>query len=238
MLAHPNYPNGNVYLSGGMNAINQLGKEWRERESKVLKSLGYFPIDITALDNAYTEAYADVLRFTNDQDVTGLTVKSNIRKHFIEADINLLQLDTDAILLYYDEHVRTGAGSLSECYEGYRLGMPVFVVNAYPELKDVPGWLQAETTRMFSSFAEFYEYLVTLPNGILKRDKYGNRYASGKYLCSLCGEVEEKHGDHYVSKVSPTYCKQCVGVVRHTNEEVPNRYDFFREFLANEMNKL
>lgn len=235
MLRHPKYTNGNIYLSGGMNAKNNLGKEWREKTSAQLTSMGYFSIDITALDNAYTAAHDDIFRWTNDQDVSGLSVKSNIRKHFIEADINLLRRDTDAILLYYDEHVRTGAGSISECYEGYILDMPVYVVSAYPELKEVPGWLQAETTRMFHSFSEFYQYLDQLPPGILKRDEYGNRSVGNKYLCSLCGAVEHKHGAHFVSKVSPTYCKQCVDIVQQTTEEVPNRYQFFVDYLQKQM---
>lgn len=237
MLSHPKYPNGNIYLSGGMNAKNDLGKEWRRRESQILKHLGYFPVDIAELDIAYSEEHVDMIRFTNDQDLTGLQVKSNIRKHFIETDIELIRNDCDAILLYYDEHVRTGAGSISECYEGYMLEMPVYVVNAYPNISDIPGWLQAETTRIFSSFEKFYQYLGNLPAGILKRDKYGNRSAENKYLCSLCGEVEEKHGAHYVSKISPVYCKRCVEVVKGTNESIPNRYDFFRRYLEQEMTK-
>lgn len=236
MLNDPRYRSGNIYLSGGMNARNALGAGWRKECSRRLRLMGYLPLDIAELDIAYSDANEDMFRFTNDEDVTGLSIKSNVRKHFIDTDIKLIRNDTDAIIILYDEHVRTGAGSISECYEAFVLGMPVFLVNAYPEMKDVPGWLQAETTKIFSTFDELYDYLGTLPPGILKRDLYGNRRSGDHYLCSLCGSAEQKSGAHFVSKISPTYCKQCVEITAKTYEQHKDRYEFFVEYLTKQFN--
>lgn len=235
MINHPLYQQGNIYLSGGMNAKNELGARWRKQEGQVLKHLGFFPLDITELDIAYSTAYENFKRLSTDEAITELSVKSDVRKHFIDADIKLIRNDTDAIIILYDEHVRTGAGSISECYEAFMLNMPVFLVNAYPSISDVPGWLQAETTRTFSSFEKLHQYLADLPPGILKRDLYGNRRSGDHYLCSLCGTAEKKHGAHYVSKISPTYCKSCVDVIATTHESHKDRYEFFVEHLNQEI---
>lgn len=230
MLKHPDFPNGNIYLSGGMqHAPDGLGAGWRAECSKHLRDMGFFPLDIAELDLAYRDAHGHLFRFMEDGEI--LQRKSNIRKHFIETDIALIRNDTDAIIILYDESVRLGAGTTSEVHEAFMLDIPVFLVNTYPKLQDVPGWMQAETTKIFNDFDTLYEYLKALPPGILKRDAYGNRRSGSQYLCSLCGGAEEKHKAHFVSKISPLYCKRCVELVKTTFESHKDRYQFFLEYL-------
>lgn len=229
MIKHPLYPNGNIYLSGGMQFADGLGAGWRQVVSERIKQMGFFPLDIAALDIEYTKNHGELYRFISDDEL--LQRKSNIRKHFIETDINLIRFDTDALIVLYDESVRLGAGTTSEVHEAFELDIPVFLLNAYGVLEEVPGWMQAETTRIFNNWDEMYRYLEALPQGILKRDIYGNRRAGTHYLCSLCGAVEEKHKSHFVSKVSPLYCKSCVELVKDTFEAHKDRYQFFIEHL-------
>ena len=229
MINHPLYKNGSIYLSGGMQHAVGLGAGWRQVCSERLKSMGFFPLDIADLDIAYSNAHGHLYRFLSDDEI--LQRKSNIRKHFIETDINLIRNDTDALIVLYDESVRLGAGTTSEIHEAFMRDIPVFLVNSYQHLDAVPGWMQAETTRIFNEWEELYSYLAKLPPGILKRDAYGNRRSGSEYLCSLCGIVEEKHKTHYVSKVSPLYCKSCVELVKQTFETHKDRYQFFLEFL-------
>lgn len=235
MIKHPLYPNGNIYLSGGMQHASDLGAGWRKVCSERLKAMGFFPIDIADLDIKYSTAHGHLYRFLSDDQL--LQRKSNIRKHFIETDINLIRNDVDALIVLYDESVRLGAGTTSEVHEAFMLDIPVFLLNAYPEMNDIPGWMQAETTKIFSDWNDLYEYLSKLPNGILKRDIYGNRRSGNYYLCSLCGIVEEKHKTHYVSKVSPLYCKSCVELVKSTHEAHYDRYKFFVEHLEEQATK-
>lgn len=233
MLKHPKYPNGTIYLSGGMQFAANLGAEWRKRCGERLKEMGFFPLDITELDVAYSNAHGELYRFMDDEEI--LQRKSNVRKHFIETDINLIRNDTDAVIIYYDESVRRGAGTISEIHEAFMLDIPVFLVNAYKKLSEVPGWAQAETTKIFNEWEDLYSYLKSLPAGILRRDVYGNRRSGNRYLCSLCGKVEEKHKTHYVSKVSPLYCKSCVEIVKETFESHKDRYQFFLEYLEQQV---
>lgn len=230
MINHPKYTNGTVYLSGGMQFATDLGARWRKGCSERLTAMGFFPIDITELDNAYTAKHGHLYRFLSDAEL--LQRKSNIRKHFIDTDISLIRNDTDALIVLYDESVRLGAGTTSEIHEAFMLDIPVFMLNSYGRLDEVPGWAQAETTKIFNEWEELYAYLGQLPPGILRRDRYGNRRAGTQYLCSLCGTVEEKHKSHFVSKVSPLYCKSCVELVKTTFEQHVDRYEFILQYLS------
>lgn len=234
MIKHPKYPRGNIYLTGGMQFAADEGKGWRMEASKWLKELGYFPLDIFALDQAYADKYGHFLRGVNASR-DHLQRKSNIRKHFIQTDIALVRNDSDAIIAYYDESFRRGAGSFSEVHEAYMNDIPVFLVSAYDNWEEeVSGWLQAMTTRIFNNFEELQFYMEFLPDGVIKRDIYGNHSAGDYYLCSLSGEVFLKNDLHYVSKISPLYSKESVKAVRETHEQHVDRYEFILQHLENE----
>jgi hypothetical protein len=209
------------------------GADWRIDISVWLKELGYFPLDICELDKAYAQRYGHFLRNINTSD--DLQRKSNIRKHFISTDLNLVTNDSDAVIIYYDESVRLGAGTISECMIAYQNDIPVFLVSYWEDWqKEVPGWLQALTTRIFTSFEDLQKYMDFLPKGIIKRDIYGNRHTGDYYLCSLSGDVFKKSGVHYVSNVSPLYSKESVQMIKETFEEHVDRYEFILNYLENE----
>lgn len=231
MIIRPaDFDRGNFYLSGGMQYAKDLGAQWRVECSTALKAMKYFPLDITELDNAYSKAHGLKLELTDR--AKHLEFKSDIRKHFVQTDLNLIQNMSDGIIIYYDESVRLGAGTISECQYGYNLNMPIYLVCDYPDmLQSVPGWLQGLTTKMFQSFQELYVYLEQLPYGIVRKDLYGNHRAGDQYLCSLCGTCFFKRKHLFVSQIVPLYCKDCVEVVSRTNETHMNRYEFFMEFL-------
>lgn len=233
MIKHPKYPNGNIYLSGGMQFAKDLGAGWRKEVAQWLKDLGYFPIDIGALDEAYSSEHGHFLRDINGCEP--LQRKSNIRKHFIETDLQLVVNDSDALIVYYDGSARRGAGTVSECMVAYQHDIPIFLVSAWEDWEsEVSGWLQALTTKIFTTFYDLHEYLKELPPGVIKRDVYGNHHAGDHYLCSLSGEVFKKNKMHYVSKVSPLYSKKSVEVVKQTYEGHVDRYQFILQLLEDE----
>ncbi len=225
MINHPKYNRGNIYLSGGMQFSPDLGGKWRELCAQRLTEMKYFPIDITALDKAYTAEHGELYLMTDKKN--HLQYRSNMRKHFIYTDIQLIEKDSDAIIVYYDESVRRGAGTISECQVAFNNDIPIFLVSAYEDwANEVPGWLLGLTTKFFLSFEDLYNYLDRLPEGILKRDAYGNHSSGNQYLCSLCGNTFDKDKHHFVSKVSPLYCKSCVELVTRTFEGCTDRYEF------------
>jgi len=237
MIKHSDYPRGNIYLSGGMQFAEDLGAGWRYATSNHLRDMGYYPLDITELDVAYTEQYGELYRSFGSDPEHHLQMKSNIRKHFVFTDLELIINDSDAMIVLYDESARLGAGTISECQIAFNHDLPIFIVTPYEDwFKEVPGWLQALSTKIFTNFQDLYEYLDRLPDGILKRDVYGNHNAGSQYLCSLCGEPFEKNKNHFVSKVSPLYCGSCVDIVKTTYESHKDRYQFFIEYLEEKHN--
>lgn len=224
---------GSIYLSGGMQYAPELGAGWRSTCSTELVRMGFNPIDIAELDIAYSDAHGHLYRFLTDEQTELLQRKSNIRKHFVVTDLKLIENDSDALIVLYDDSVRMGAGTISECQVAYNLDIPIFLVNTYPHLHDVPGWLQALTTKIFVDFQSLHDYLEKLPPGVLRKDMYGNHFSGTHYLCSLCGEAFEKGKTHFVSTVSPLYCKSCVEIVKSTYEAHYDRYQFFVEYLSN-----
>ena len=211
------------------------GAGWRTETSEELRSMGYLPLDITALDKKYQKEYGDVYHSNMDSDGSVLSTlqrKANIRKHFIHADLELITKDSDALIVYYDESVRKGAGTISECQVAYNNDIPIFVISKWNDVDtEIPGWLLALSTKVFTYFDDLYTYMQELPIGILKKDMYDNRGSNDYYLCSLSGEPFKKYGSHFVSKVSPLYSKDSVEVVRDTNEKMKDRYEFFVEYF-------
>lgn len=218
-----------------MQFAEDLGGGWRAGISARLRDLDYHPLNITEMDKAYQVKHGQ-LYFKDDADgdvKKHLKFKSNIRQHFIHADLELIKQNSDAVILYYDQSVRLGAGTLGEAQVAYLHDVPLFVVSEWgDDWKEVPGWLQALSTKMFPNFAHLLDYLEYLPVGILQRDMYGNHGAKSQYLCSLCGDVFTKKKHHFVSQILPTYCSPCVNLIAETHEGHVDRYTFLKEFLS------
>jgi len=231
MIRHPKYQEGNIYLSGGMEHAQDEGAGWRQEVSSALQDVGFFPLDITALDRSYTAKHGKLYSHSGEENF--IKRKANIRKHFVYTDIELIKNDSDAVILYYDESVRLGAGTISEAQVAFLHDIPVFIVSRWKRWWDeVPGWLQAVSTKIFISFDDCIEYFASLPSGILKRDIYGNHRGVGDYyLCSLTGEPFKKGHHHFVSRISPLYSSESVRIVKEIHEDKKDRYEFFLECL-------
>lgn len=231
-----NFDRGNIYLSGGMQFAKNLGAGWRVETSKKLKELKYFPLDITELDVAYNASYGKPLLPKADE--SPLSYKANMRKHFIDTDLKLIRDNSDALIVYYDESARRGAGTVSEAQYAFNLNIPIFLVTDHKTeqefYNDVSGWLIALSTKHFLGFDALYDYLGKLPEGILKKDKYGNHGINGQYLCHLSGEVFTKRKNPFVSQIFPLYSQQSVDKVYDVYENHKDRYDFFMEYLTDQ----
>jgi hypothetical protein len=136
----------------------ELGAGWRVVTSARLKEMGYFPLDIAELDVAYQKHHGDIMgdiRFDTNQSEAQR--KANIRLHFIDTDLKLIDYDSDALIVLYDESARRGAGTISECQHAFNSGIPIFVVSAWENWQEeVPSWLHALSTKMFTSFDDLF----------------------------------------------------------------------------------
>jgi hypothetical protein len=236
MIKHKTFTRANIYLSGGMQFCppdDLLGAKWRTDCSTRLKKMGYFPIDIAELDDAYQAQHSDIMADVRFNAVENEYLrKASIRLHFIDTDLKLITADSDALIVLYDESARRGAGTISECQVAFNNDVPIFVMSAWEDWQnEVPAWLHALSTKLFTKFEDLYDYMDKLPEGILVRDQYGNHGVDNKYLCSLTGNVFEKTNDGFVSNIFPLYGKEAVDCVRHVNEGMKNRYQFFIEYI-------
>lgn len=238
MIRHPELPNGNIYLSGGIDYAKNRGADWRHDLSNELLRLRFLPLDPVRMGNSYNEVFGNPIYGKGNIDTSTaalLHFRAQVRRQLIYADLHLIQNHTDALVVFYDDSVRRGAGTISECQFAYTHDIPVFLVSDWENWRDeVPGWLIGLTTKITTSFDDMVEYLGLLPPEILKRDMYGNRHSKdgqNHYLCSLSGEPFRKTGSHFASTVSPLYNKQSVSVVHSECVEQKDRYDFFLRFL-------
>lgn len=235
MITRPTqWDRGNIYLSGGMQFAKELGAGWRIDTSIKLKEMGYFPLDITELDVAYLKSEGKPLLIPTDKEQ--LSYKAHMRKHFIDTDLKLIRENSDALIVYYDESARRGAGTVSEAQYAYNLNIPIFLVADYESIeemhKNVSGWLIALTTKCFTSFEDLYKYLNELPKGILKKDIYGNHGVDNQYLCHLSGDVFTKKKHKFVSQIHPLLSQKAVEITHEVYEETKDRYEFFMEYLS------
>lgn len=211
-----------------------LGAGWRVEASEKLKAMKYFPLDITELDVAYLNEHGKPI--PNESEDDHLSYKAHMRKHFIHTDLKLINENSDALIVYYDESARRGAGTVSEAQYAFNMNIPIFLVAEYDSVKEmhkhVSGWLIALSTKAFNNFDDLYSYFDSLPYGILKKDLYGNCGVDGEYLCHLSGEVFKKRKNKFVSQVNPLLSQKSVGIVHDVFEKTKDRYEFFMEYLS------
>ncbi len=148
------------YLSGGMEYKKDLGKEWREWLTEELEKRRHDAINPVRLEILEKEGDEPIqVKLTQmkiDGDIN--TVRKAVRDSLFRKDMFAIQL-ADATLILYDESAQQGAGTLSECWESFREGKPIYLITDF-HLDKIPTWLIGETTEIFKDFEEFLEYIT------------------------------------------------------------------------------
>jgi hypothetical protein len=148
------------YLSGGMEYKKNLGKSWREWLTVELEKKRHDAINPVLLEVCEEEKNDVPIQIRLSQlKVEGKLdeVRKLVREVLFRKDMFGIQL-ADAIIVYYDEAVQKGAGTLSESWESFREGRPVYLVTDFP-IEKIPTWLIGETTALFGDFAELLDYV-------------------------------------------------------------------------------
>lgn len=147
-----------IYLSGGMEFTLDLGIGWREWLTNELKKIGHSALDPTKLEEDKNLS-TPLQRYLTDLKLQGQLdkVREIGRMSLFRKDMHAIQL-SDFLVVLYDESVQRGAGTLSEAWEAFREGRPVYLVSEF-SLDKIPTWLIAETTEVFSGFEDFLSYI-------------------------------------------------------------------------------
>ncbi len=149
----------NFYLSGGMEFKTNYGKNWRDWITSELKTRHHDTIDPTKLekvgerDDAPTQHALGIMKQEGKLD----EIRDTVRRVLFRKDMFGIQ-QSDAMILFYDESVQRGAGTLAEAWESFREGRPIYLVTEF-SLADIPTWLIGETTAIFPNFDELLEYI-------------------------------------------------------------------------------
>jgi len=173
------------YLSGGMEYKKNLGMGWREWVTQELENRRHEAINPVKLEIVEEELDHDVpiqTRLTQLKCDGKLDeVRSLVRKVLFRKDMYAIQM-SDAIIVYYDESVQRGAGTISEAWESFREGRPVYLVTDFT-LKDIPTWLIGETTQIFADFEALLEYVDD--HSHVLRDKMNSQQVAHDVLGGL-----------------------------------------------------
>jgi hypothetical protein len=147
-----------AYLSGGMEYKKNLGAGWRTWLTERLHEMGHDAIDpvkLEAPDEGGIPVQSKLTELKRNGNLD--EVRKIVRHSLFRKDMFGIQV-ADAIVVYYDESVQRGAGTLSEAWEAFREGRPVYLVTDFP-VEKIPTWLIGETTAIFPDFDAFLEYL-------------------------------------------------------------------------------
>ncbi len=149
------------YLSGGMEYKKDLGMSWRDWITQELEKRHHDAINPVKLEICEEEGdEVPIQHRLTELKMEGKLneVRRLVRKVLFRKDMFAIQL-ADALIVYYDESVQKGAGTLSETWEAFREGVPVYLVTDFP-LEKVPTWLIGETMQLFSDFDALLEYVT------------------------------------------------------------------------------
>ena len=174
------------YLSGGMEYKKDLGKGWREWLTEKLEERRHDainPVRLEILEEEEEGAAPIQVRLTKMKiagDLAG--VRKNVRKFLFRKDMFAIQL-ADATVAVYDECTQQGAGTLSEVWESFREGKPVYVITDFP-LEKIPTWLIGESVALFKDFDEFLDHVKdhsAVIRDIMKAQKVRDEVLGGIY---------------------------------------------------------
>lgn len=151
-----------VYLSGGMEYADNEGRDWRyTMQSWIESTLGWEVFNPNRESDMYFKRHHSAV------DIRGLKAVDpgrykNIIAPLVELDCTEIAERSDFVLCLWDESAMRGAGTKGELTIAKHFGKPVYMVTSI-STTEIPGWVLACTTRIFSSFSDLQAFLLKLP---------------------------------------------------------------------------
>ncbi|MGB9772644.1 MAG: hypothetical protein ACP5JH_02060 [Bacteroidota bacterium] len=156
-----------AYLSGGMEHAPNHGASWRkELEEWIRSHLGHEVFNPNVESERYFAALGIDDEYFRKLKFEDIDRYKAIASGLVELDMNEIAHRTDYLICLWDESAQRGAGTKGELSIAKFFGKPVFMVMAHrAPLNEIPGWVLGCTTRIFRSFDELKEFLLTLEGG-------------------------------------------------------------------------
>jgi hypothetical protein len=148
-----------VYLSGGMEYAEDEGQSWRSEMQRWLeRSFGHSVFNPNERSDKFLR---DQLPETDFRILkqTNLTEYISLVEQLVRIDCEEIALRSDYVVCYYDQSAQRGAGTKGELTIAKYFGKPVYLVCGMPVM-DIPGWVLACATKIFSSFEELKLHLT------------------------------------------------------------------------------
>ncbi|HCV43206.1 MAG TPA: hypothetical protein DGH68_06955 [Bacteroidetes bacterium] len=150
--------NKRVYLSGGMEYADNEGREWRQTvQSRIESELGWSVFNPNFESDRFFQTHYPNIDIRALKQTDTLKYKEIVER-LVEIDCTEIAKRSDVVICYWDESAMRGAGTKGELTMAKHFGKPVYMVTTM-SLNEIPGWVLACTTRIFSTFEELYAFL-------------------------------------------------------------------------------
>jgi len=165
----------NVYLAGAMESAENLGAGWRKELTPFLENLNFNVLDPCEFEphqlkglqpNRLPDYYTDGLsgnkikcyHWHQLKNAEEAHLKERFLKYMrriIEYDCDIVQTQTNLIIVLWDEAAGKGAGTHSELTLGYLNNIPILCVAT----TDMPAWAKACCSNIFLDFDSLKEFI-------------------------------------------------------------------------------
>jgi hypothetical protein len=146
-----------IYLAGAIEDVEDGGIGWRERYKEEIEKRGTFEV---LIPNDFAEqdgfTLGEIKELQKKKDLSRF--KQIMHQCIVKPDLAAVEGSDIVIVRYEGEKT---AGTIDECCLAYRAGISVLMVSSLPQ-EDIPAWLLAHTTSLFSSEDELLDCFETL----------------------------------------------------------------------------
>jgi hypothetical protein len=147
-----------VYLSGGMEYATNEGRDWRyELHEWFERELRCHVFNPNHESEKYFLSHHPGSNI-RELKLTDISLYQQIIAELVEIDCREIATVSDFLVCYWDESAMRGAGTKGELTMAKYFGKPVYMVTSMPQ-HEIPGWVLACTTRIFTSFVELKAFL-------------------------------------------------------------------------------
>ena len=144
-----------------MEYADNEGRDWRETmQERIERELGWTVFNPNRESDRFFQIHHPSIDIRALKSTDTMKYKKIIEK-LVEIDCREIAELSDIVICYWDESAMRGAGTKGEVTIAKHFGKPVYMVTSMP-LDEIPGWVLACMTIVFSTLDELFAFLNTL----------------------------------------------------------------------------